>query len=136
VTGSVPDMRPYFEAARVVIAPLMIGGGTRVKILEAQAMERPVVSTSLGAEGLDVRDGHSILLADAPDSFAMQVARLLTDDEFASKIAVNGRRHAVSEYDWNQIGERLEGILRQRIGLRARDVAKPRGDADLVANDR
>ncbi len=124
VTEEVPDMRPYFERARVVIAPLMIGGGTRVKILEAQAMARPVVSTSLGAEGLDVHDGHSILIADDAGYFAVQVARLLTDDDFSSKIGVNGRRHVVSNYDWNQIGERLECVLRQSIGLIPRCAVK------------
>jgi glycosyltransferase involved in cell wall biosynthesis len=121
VTGSVPDMRPCFERASVVIAPLMIGGGTRVKILEAQAMARPVVSTSLGAEGLDVLDEHSILLADDAESFAIQVARLLTDTELASRIAANGRDYVTSEYNWNRIGDQLELLLRERIGLTARD---------------
>jgi glycosyltransferase involved in cell wall biosynthesis len=124
VTGEVPDMRPYFERARVVIAPLMIGGGTRVKILEAQAMARPVVSTSLGAEGLNVRDGHSILVADDAQYFAVQVARLLADNDFASTIGSNGRRHVVSDYDWDRIGEKLESVLRQRIGLKPRDTAR------------
>jgi glycosyltransferase involved in cell wall biosynthesis len=132
VTGLVPDMRPYFERSRVVIAPLMIGGGTRVKILEAQAMARPVVSTSLGAEGLNERHGHSILLADDAESFARQVVRLLTDFDLATKIAANGLIHVASEYNWNRIGERLEGVLRQRIGLVPRDVVKLRSDTNLL----
>jgi polysaccharide biosynthesis protein PslH len=136
VTGAVPDMRPYFERAGVVIAPLIIGGGTRVKILEAQAMARPVVSTSLGAEGLDVRDGYSILIADDAGYFAVQVARLLTDDDLASKIGSNGRRHVVSDYDWNQIGERLECVLRQRIGLTPRNAFKRPAGSDLVVSNR
>jgi glycosyltransferase involved in cell wall biosynthesis len=123
VTGRVPDMRPYFERARVVIAPLMIGGGTRVKILEAQAMARPVVSTTLGAEGIDGRDGHTILLADDPASFAQQVSGLLTDLDFAAGIGVNGRKHVACFYDWNRIGERLEATLRGRIGLVSREQA-------------
>jgi glycosyltransferase involved in cell wall biosynthesis len=123
VTDAVPDMRPYFERARVVIAPLMIGGGTRVKILEAQAMSRPVVSTTLGAEGIDGRDGHTILLADQPASFAAQVSRLLTDSDFAAEMGANGRRHVARFYDWNRIGEHLEATLRERIGLDSRDVA-------------
>lgn len=124
VTGSVPDMRPYFERARVVIAPLMIGGGTRVKILEAQAMQKPVVSTSLGAEGLIVRDGHSILLADDARSFAMQVVRLLDNVDFASRVGANGRSDVALKYDWERIGERLENLLRETIGLVGRDHAK------------
>jgi glycosyltransferase involved in cell wall biosynthesis len=117
VTGAVSDMCPFFERARVVIAPLMIGGGTRVKILEAQAMARPVVSTSLGAEGLDARDGHSIIVANEAQHFAAQVGRLLADDNLAIAIGENGRRQVVAEYDWNRIGERLEYVLRQNIGL-------------------
>ena len=123
VTDTVPDMRPYFERARVVIAPLMIGGGTRVKILEAQAMARPVVSTTLGAEGIDGRHGHTILLADEPTSFAMHVCRLLTDLDFAAEIGANGREHVARFYDWNRIGEHLEATLRERIGLVSREIA-------------
>ena len=135
VTGSVPDMRPCFERARVVIAPLMIGGGTRVKILEAQAMGRPVVSTSLGAEGLDVRDGHSILLADDTESFATQVARLLTNVDFASQIAANGRTQVAMEYNWDRIGDRLEGVLRERVGLAPREQVTPHTATDLVEDN-
>jgi glycosyltransferase involved in cell wall biosynthesis len=135
VTGSVPDMRPYFQRACVVIAPLVIGGGTRVKILEAQAMAKPVVSTSLGSEGLDVRDGQSILLADDAESFATQVARLLTDADFALKIGANGRRNVVLNYNWDKIGDRLECVFRERIGLAPRDVVKPHTDTDLAENN-
>ena len=123
VTDAVPDMRPYFERARVVIAPLMIGGGTRVKILEAQAMARPVVSTTLGAEGINGRHGHTILLADEPTSFAMHVCRLLTDFAFATEIGANGREHVACFYDWNRIGDHLEATLRERIGLVSREIA-------------
>ncbi len=132
VTGSVPDMRPIFERAQVVIAPLMIGGGTRVKILEAQAMAKPVVSTSLGAEGIDVRDGYSILLADNPELFAAQVARLLTDVEFARRMGAAAREQVALEYDWNRIGERLDYVLRQRIGLTPRAEVETHTDTDLA----
>ena len=117
VAGLVPDMRPYFTRARVVIAPLMIAGGTRVKILEAQAMSRPVVSTSVGAEGLNTVDGESILIADDATTFARQIVRLLVDVDLAKRIARNARTHVVSEYDWNRIGEHLESVLRKHIGL-------------------
>jgi glycosyltransferase involved in cell wall biosynthesis len=117
VAGAVPDMRPYFKRARVVIAPLMIGGGTRVKILEAQAMRRPVVSTSIGAEGLNTVDGDSILIANDSATFAGKILRLLADDDLARRIAYRARTHVVSGYDWNRIGEQLESVLRSRIGL-------------------
>jgi glycosyltransferase involved in cell wall biosynthesis len=124
VSGAVPDMRPYFQRARVVIAPLKIGGGTRVKILEAQAMERPVVSTSLGAEGL-ITESSSIVLADDADSFAAQVIRLLCDDTLALQLAIKGRQIVEREYDWDRIGGRLEAILSERIGLKPKLSVPP-----------
>src|SRR5215467_3288024 len=130
-------MRPYFDSARVSVAPLKIGGGTRVKILEAQAMARPVVSTSIGAEGLGMSDGDSILIADDARLFASHVARLLVDDGLATRIGWNGRREVLAYYDWNRIGEQLESILRQHVGLASRDHSKhpPRpADVNWVAS--
>src|SRR5262249_40285487 len=79
VTGRVDDVRPFYEEAAVVVVPLRVGGGTRLKIFEAMAMERPVVSTTIGAEGLPVRDREDIVLADGIDAFADEVADLLLD---------------------------------------------------------
>jgi glycosyltransferase involved in cell wall biosynthesis len=120
VTGCVPDIRPYLQRACVVIAPLLIGGGTRVKILEALAMERPVVSTSLGAEGLRLRHDDSVLIADDAESFARRVIELLKHPDRAAHIAVNGREHAIRHFDWNQIGAAVSGLLQARIGLNPR----------------
>jgi glycosyltransferase involved in cell wall biosynthesis len=120
VTGRVPDIRPYLARAMVVIAPLLIGGGTRVKILEAAAMGKPVVSTTVGAEGLDLRDGDSILLADDPPSFADHVISLLEDPARAARIGGNGRRHVAEHFDWDRIGERVSRLLHARLGLTAR----------------
>jgi polysaccharide biosynthesis protein PslH len=117
VTGRVSDMRPYIGAARVIIAPLMIGGGTRVKILEAQAMAKPVVSTSLGAEGLLQRHDESILIGDDARSFAVQVVRVLRDPTAAARIGANGWRHVVEHFDWDHIGVQLGRLLEARIGL-------------------
>ena len=117
VTGPVSDMRPHIAAAGVIVAPLMIGGGTRVKILEAQAMAKPVVSTSLGAEGLAQVNNESILIGDDAESFAGHVIRLLTDPVAAAQIARNGRRHVVQHFDWNHIGVQLNRLLHARIGL-------------------
>lgn len=122
VTGYVPDIRPYIERASIVIAPLMIGGGTRVKILEAQAMARPVVSTTLGAEGLDLEHGISAMIADDAAAFAAQVVRLLTDAEYASCVAQNGRAHVARYFDWNRIGENASRRLAARLGLTSRRV--------------
>jgi glycosyltransferase involved in cell wall biosynthesis len=101
----------------VVIAPLRSGGGTRLKILEAMAYGRPVVSTSLGAEGLQVEDGSEILIADRPDRFAECVLSLVNDDGIHQRQAEAARRAAESRYDWNRIAERLLELY-QRIGKR------------------
>jgi len=111
ITGTVDDVRPYIEGATVYIVPLRIGGGSRLKILEALAMKIPVVSTSVGAEGLKVTDGENILLADTPEKFAGQVARLFTDDDLRRKLGDNGRRLVEEHYDWDTLAVRLERFL-------------------------
>ena len=87
VTGRVDDVRPYLERAAAYIVPIRIGGGTRLKIYEAMAMEKPVVSTTIGAEGLPVSDGQELLLADTPADFSAAVVRLLTAPDFAHRLA-------------------------------------------------
>jgi glycosyltransferase involved in cell wall biosynthesis len=110
VTGLVDDVRPYLERAAAVIAPLRIGGGTRLKIVEAMAMGKPVVSTYLGAEGLDVIDGEDILLADRAEDFALQVTRVLGDPGLARRLGEAARHRAESLYTWRAVVERLEGF--------------------------
>ena len=107
VTGRVPEIKPYFAEATVFVVPLRIGSGTRLKILEALAMGKAVVSTSVGAEGLDLRDGEEIFIADAPTDFADAVTRLLTDSERRRRMGENGRARVERDYDWRRIGERL-----------------------------
>jgi sugar transferase (PEP-CTERM/EpsH1 system associated) len=108
VTGYVDDTRDYFKKATVVVAPLRVGGGTRLKILEAMAMRKPVVATSVGAEGLDVAHGENILIADQPSQFAHAVSTLLRDEALRSKLAAAGRRLIEQRYDWKRITEQLE----------------------------
>jgi glycosyltransferase involved in cell wall biosynthesis len=122
ITGQVPDIRPYLERATVVVAPLLIGGGTRVKILEALAMAKPVVSTSIGAEGLDLVDGESIVLADHPEAFARHVVDLLCDPARATRFGMNGREHVRRRFDWNEIGSGLSRTLDARFGLSSREA--------------
>jgi len=102
VTGSVPDVRPYYEQATVFIVPLRLGGGTRLKIVEAMAMGLPVVSTTIGVEGLDVRPGENVLIADDAASFTDGVLRLLRDPDLRDRIAEGGRVLA-RRYDWTTL---------------------------------
>jgi glycosyltransferase involved in cell wall biosynthesis len=120
VTGEVPDVRPYLERAKVVIVPLRIGGGTRLKIVEAMAMAKPVVSTSLGAEGLAVTDGEDILLADDARAFADHVARVLDDGALAMSLGSAGRRLVERSYDWNASARQLEALYRSTLLSRER----------------
>jgi glycosyltransferase involved in cell wall biosynthesis len=86
VTGAVPETAPYYWNSRVAIVPLRAGGGTRIKILEAFALGVPVVSTTIGAEGLDVESGRHLLIADTPDEFAAACLRLLRDAELRERL--------------------------------------------------
>jgi glycosyltransferase involved in cell wall biosynthesis len=111
VTGTIPDIRPWLWGARVSIVPLRIGGGTRLKIYEAMAAGAPVVSTTVGAEGLDVQHGNNILLADDPAAFAECCLGLLTHDERRRAMASTARDHVVRNYSWDGVARTFEAIL-------------------------
>ena len=99
ITGSVPDVIPYYDRATIFFVPLRLGGGTRLKIIEAMAMGLPVVSTRVGAEGLDVQDGEDILFADDPSEFAQAILRLLEQPVLRKRLGEKGREVA-RRYDW------------------------------------
>jgi len=119
IIGSVPDIRPYYEQATILIVPLRLGGGTRLKIVEAMAMGLPVVSTSIGAEGLKVHPGENILIADDPLTFVNDVLRLLSDTALWHRIAAGGRQLAQA-YDWRKLTEPLIDLVEQVIWERKR----------------
>jgi glycosyltransferase involved in cell wall biosynthesis len=112
VIGAVPDTRPWVAAADVYVVPMRIGGGVRLKVLQALAMERAIVSTTLGCEGINVTDGTDVMLADDPADFAGSVAGLL---ENPLRAAVLGRaaRQLAAAYAWDRIVPRLESVLSQ-----------------------
>ncbi len=110
VTGTVPDVRPYLERASVFIVPIRIGGGTRLKIFEAMAMEKPVVSTAVGAEGLPVRDGEDVVLADGAEPFAGAIARLLDDPERAAVLGRRAAERVRAEFGWERVAEQFSDI--------------------------
>ena len=94
------DIRPCFQQAWVFVVPLLVGGGTRLKILEAMAMERAVVSTRIGAEGLNCQEGEHLLLADAPQSFANAVIRLLDDDQLRNRLEQTAAYWVRNRHSW------------------------------------
>ncbi|MBN2469714.1 MAG: glycosyltransferase [Anaerolineae bacterium] len=110
VTGQVESVVPYYARSRVALVPLRSGGGTRLKILEALALGRPVVSTTVGAEGLDVTDGEHILIADHPDDFIEKTYRLMTDDALWARLVANGRTLVEQRYSWDSLAEQLLSI--------------------------
>lgn len=115
VTGTVADVRPYLQDASVYIVPLRVGGGSRLKILEALAMGKAVVSTSIGAEGLEVVDGKHLLLADGAQDFAAAVKRLLSDKALADRLGAAGRTMVQERYGWDRLAEKLERFLLQLV---------------------
>ena len=108
VLGEVDDVRPHIKRAGAIVVPLRVGGGSRIKILEALAMAKAVVSTRVGAEGLAVKDGQSILLADDPQGFAARVQQLMASEEERSRLGKNGRDLVEQRYSWDDCAAALE----------------------------
>ncbi len=115
VTGTVPSVVEHLREAAVVVVPLRIGGGTRLKIYEAMAMGKAVVSTSVGAEGLDVNHASDILIADAADEFARSVIALLRDEQLRRRIEGAAARQA-ARFDWPVIADRFEDVIARVAG--------------------
>ncbi len=110
VTGAVEDVRPYIARASVYLVPLRMGGGTRFKLLEAMALARPIVSTTVGAEGYNVTSGRELLLADSPADFAAAILDLLSNPAHAAGLGESGRAFVQAGYDWRVIIPRLEAV--------------------------
>ena len=111
VTGRVEEIAPWFRSSRLLAVPLRIGGGTRLKIVEAMAHGLPVVTTSIGCTGLHVVHERDVLIADDPPAFARCVDRLLSDDDLAAALARRARQTVRERYDWRAIGDALERAL-------------------------
>jgi glycosyltransferase involved in cell wall biosynthesis len=117
VPGYVEDPRPYLEASALLIVPLRAGGGMRVKILEALARGIPVVSTTIGAEGIDVTPGEHLLIADEPAAFAEAVLRVLGDRALGDRLAKAGRMHALTRYDWRSVCPAVEPVYERALAM-------------------
>lgn len=129
LTGEVPDIRPYLRRSAVVAVPIRIGGGTRLKVVEGLAMGKAMVSTSLGSEGVAVRDGEHLLIADDPESFARRVLELFESPGLGETLGRSGRALVENEYSWDLAGTRLEALHHRVVAgpqaPRARPVSLP-----------
>ncbi len=115
VSGTVDDVRPWIAGAAVYLVPLRIGGGTRLKIYEALAMGKAVVSTTIGAEGLPLKEGVHILRADTPSAFAYQVLTLLERPGLREQMGREGRDLMVNHYSWSRVGDSFETLCREAV---------------------
>jgi glycosyltransferase involved in cell wall biosynthesis len=117
VTGRVEDIAPYYREASVFVAPVLQGSGTRLKILEAMASGCPVVSTTIGAEGLGAVDGEHVRLADDPQAMAAAILNLLHDPAGAAALATRARTFVEARYDWDAIAARLLAAYREHAAV-------------------
>jgi len=119
VTGTVDDVRPYYREAIAAIVPLKVGGGSRLKILEAMAAGVPVISTTLGAEGLDVQNGENILLADTNQELAETIITLVESDAQRKQLRSGGRALVSARYEWSGLGSALFETYSQLLNTRS-----------------
>ena len=119
-TGYVDDIRPHVLSAACFIAPLRVGGGTRLKILDAWAMGAPVVATRAASEGLDAVHGENMLIADDADDFVRATAQVLQDKALASRIGAAGRASVEKTYSWDVVGARLRALYHDVLRRRER----------------
>jgi glycosyltransferase involved in cell wall biosynthesis len=115
VTGYVEDPNPYLEQAGVMVVPVRAGGGMRVKILNALAQRLPIVSTTIGSEGIAVESGRHLLIADTPQNFAQATLRLLNDPDLANALGRNGRQLVQEVYDYRAACAPLDAIYSSMI---------------------
>lgn len=118
LTGTVEDVRDWVNRCSVMVVPLLSGSGTRLKILEAMAMGIPIVSTTIGAEGLGLESGRQLLLADHPDEFARETGRLLDHVELRRELSATARTHVVQNHGWDRAAETFIELCHQVVSSR------------------
>ncbi|MCM3871176.1 MAG: glycosyltransferase family 4 protein [Pyrinomonadaceae bacterium] len=123
VTGRVDDVRPFIEKAAAYVVPLRIGGGTRLKIFEAMAMEKAIVSTTIGAEGLPIRNDEELILADTPAAFASSVVRLLQDQALARSLGQRAAAKVRETFGWHRVAENFAAICENTVNKAAVQTA-------------
>lgn len=132
LVGFVEDIRPTVSRARCYIVPLRIGGGTRIKILDAWAMGKAIVTTTIGCEGLAAVDGENALIRDTPEAFADAICAILNDSELRSKLGSAGRRTVEQSYGWAAIGDEMNRAYRAVIDDTRVDAQAPRNTRSIV----
>ena len=125
VTGTVDDVRPYYREALASVVPLNVGGGSRLKILEAMAAGVPVVSTSLGAEGLKVQDGENILIADTGEQLVESISSVVENADLQKQLSERGRALVSERYDWSALGASLFRIYEELRSTKASKSVPP-----------
>jgi glycosyltransferase involved in cell wall biosynthesis len=136
VAGRVPDMDPELAQADIAVVPLRIGSGTRLKILESFAHRIPVVSTTVGADGLDVQDGVHLLLADGPQDFARACIRLIEDRDLARRLVDAAEHRYLQRYEWSVAKKRVQQLVCDLAASTADGVLSPRGtNGQLIRPD-
>jgi polysaccharide biosynthesis protein PslH len=129
LTGYVDDIRPYVHRAACFIVPLRVGGGTRLKVLDAWAMGKAVVSTRLGSEGLDARHGENVLFAETPAEFAEAMLRVLGDEALRNRLGQAARETAVRLYSWDGLGRKMAALY---AAVESERAEAPRSVGDQV----
>jgi glycosyltransferase involved in cell wall biosynthesis len=122
VTGTVDDVRPYIAGAAVFAVPLRIGGGTRLKIFEALAMGKAVLSSTIGAEGLPLVPGEHFVRADEPEEFAGAVVSLLRDSDRRRRLGAAGRQLVEERYSWQEVARRFADLCAEAVAARPRTL--------------
>jgi glycosyltransferase involved in cell wall biosynthesis len=129
LAGYIADVRPIVHKAGMMVVPLRLGGGTRLKILDGMAMGKAIVSTTIGAEGLDLKAGEVILIADQAEEFAAQTLRLMNDADLRQKLGNNGRKVAERDYDWNMLAGRAADFYERVAGINEKNQPSGGGNA-------
>jgi glycosyltransferase involved in cell wall biosynthesis len=122
VTGYVPDLDQYMDQAALMVVAVRAGGGMRVRILEAFARAMPVVTTTVGLEGIEARPGEDVMVADTPAVFAQTVVELLRDRALQSQLAANGRRLAERSYDWQVVLQKMDQVYKINGSHKTNDI--------------
>lgn len=115
ITGFVDDVRPYIDKSSIYVVPLNMGSGTRLKVLEAMSMKIPIVSTSIGCEGIEIEEGKNILVRDEPKAFADAVIKLMNDSTLANKLVKNGHELVLDKYDWSVVCKDIDKAFKELL---------------------